>query len=221
MMASVLCLADRDREAFSREQPAISVVCAGDSLTGWNNLGPMASWPYPCYPQFLQEMRHPLGLNLANCGMAGEVSGNGIGQVKDYLGLFPNARWFIIGFGTNDLGIWPDVERTSRDIIGNLGSMMWSVKDRGKRPLLFNVPYANESRFIPHVAKNLHAKRDYHNAKLKEYCDQRGVPVADIGSRLRDEHFADELHPNKAGARIIAEEVFKVLRVEEKGGRNC
>jgi lysophospholipase L1-like esterase len=35
--------------------------------------------------------------------------------------------------------------------------------------------------------------------------------LADIFSRLGDEHFADELHPNAKGAKIIAEEVFKVL----------
>jgi lysophospholipase L1-like esterase len=35
--------------------------------------------------------------------------------------------------------------------------------------------------------------------------------LADICSRLKDEHFADELHPNAEGAKIIAEEVFKVL----------
>jgi lysophospholipase L1-like esterase len=33
----------------------------------------------------------------------------------------------------------------------------------------------------------------------------------DVCSRLREEHFADELHPNEEGARIIAEEVYRVL----------
>jgi lysophospholipase L1-like esterase len=46
---------------------------------------------------------------------------------------------------------------------------------------------------------------------LKMYCDQHGIPLADICSHLRGEHLGDELHPNEAGARIIAEEVFKVL----------
>jgi hypothetical protein len=62
------------------------------------------------------------------------------------------------------------------------------------------------------VVELLHAKRDYHNAWLKEYCDENSIPSTDICSRLRDEHFADELHPNGARARIIAEAVFSVLR---------
>ncbi len=54
--------------------------------------------------------------------------------------------------------------------------------------------------------------RDYHNARLKDFCERARIPLADICSRLRDEHFADELHPNGAGAKIIAEEVFVVLQ---------
>ena len=49
-------------------------------------------WPYRTYPEFLQRLCDPLGLTVANGGIAGEVSGNGLGQVEDYLGLFPNAR---------------------------------------------------------------------------------------------------------------------------------
>jgi lysophospholipase L1-like esterase len=30
-------------------------------------------------------------------------------------------------------------------------------------------------------------------------------------SKLRDEHFADELHPNDEGAKVIANEVFRLL----------
>ena len=208
----VLSVADRHSEAFDRQRLAVDVVCAGDSLTGWNNFGPAAYWPYPIYPQFLQEMCQPLGLRLANGGIAGEISQNGIGQVQDYLELFPNARYFIIGYGTNDLGTWPDTVRTSKRIIENLGQMVQAVTDRGKRPVLFNVPYANEAMFPPRIVEELHAKRDYHNARLKEYCVGASIPLADICSRLRDEHFADELHPNGAGAKIIAEEVFVVLR---------
>ena len=37
------------------------------------------------------------------------------------------------------------------------------------------------------------------------------MPLVDIASKLRDEHFADELHPNDDGAQFIAEAVFRVL----------
>jgi acyl-CoA thioesterase-1 len=207
----VFCTADQGTPAFEADRTAVDVVCAGDSLTGWNNYGPAQTWPYPTYPQFLQELCLPLKLRIANGGIAGEISDNGPQQVEDYLALFPNARYFVFGMGTNDLGIWPDTEATSKKIIGNLGKMVQLVRDRGKRAVLFNVPNANGAMFVPAIAKELREERDFHNARLKEFCGKQGIPLADTCSRLKDEHFADELHPNAEGARIIAEEVFKVL----------
>jgi lysophospholipase L1-like esterase len=205
----VLYVVDQGMPGFEADRLAVDVVCAGDSLTGWNNFGPASIWPYRTYPDFLQELIRPL--RVANGGIAGEVSDNGPQQVRDYLGPFPNARYFIIGFGTNDLGTWPDLEATSRRIIANLDQMVRAVVEPAKQPLLFNVPHANEAMFSPWMARELHEKRDYHNARLKEYCEQQQIPLADICTRLRDEHFGDELHLNDDGAKIIAEEVHKAL----------
>ncbi len=209
MTDHVLCLAGRDTDAFGRERLGVDVVCAGDSLTGWNNYGPADCWPQPVYPQFLQELCRPLGLRIANAGVAGEISRNGVKQVRECLELFPHARCFIMGYGTNDLAMWSDLERTSGEIIANIGQMVESVRERGKRPIVFNVPYANEPLFPPRLASQLHAEREFHNARLKEYCNLHGVPLANVCSRLCPEHLADELHTNEPGARIIAEEVFK------------
>jgi lysophospholipase L1-like esterase len=215
-MNELIFLAERGTSAFDRARMTVAVVCAGDSITGWNNFGPVDSWPYPTYPRFLQAACRELGLTVADCGIAGEISQNGIGQVRDYLDLFPNARYFIVGFGTNDLGMWPDTVQTSQRIIENLAHMVDAVSGRGKQSILFNVPYANESMFSPRIARELHEKRDYHNARLKEFCDRHGIRLADICSRLGDGHFGDELHPNEAGARIIAEVVFQVLSAVHK-----
>ncbi len=163
---------------------------------------------------FLQELCVPLGLWVGNGGIAGEISDNGPQQVCDHLDLFPNARFFIIGMGTNDLGTWPDTEFTSRRIIGNLGRLAQMVRDRGKQPILFNVPHVNEQMFPPRMAREVHGKRDYHNPQLKSFCDEHGIPLADICGLLQDEHFGDELHPNDQGAKIIAEAVFQVLPKE-------
>ena len=210
--AHLLCTIDRGSPAFEAGRTAVDVVCAGDSLTGWNNFGPRHTWPFRTYPDFLQEMCEPLGLRVGNGGIAGEISDNGPQQIRDYLDLFPNARYFVFGMGTNDLGTWPDTEATSRRIIGNLARMAESVMEQGKQPILFNVPHANEAVFPPRMAREIHAKRDYHNPRLKAFCDERGIPLADICSQLHDEHFGDSLHPNAEGAKIIAEQVFAVLR---------
>jgi len=210
----VLYLVERGTAAFESARATVDIVCAGDSLTGWNNAGPVHYWPYRTYPDFLQERCAPLRLRVANGGIAGEISDNGPQQIMDHLDLFPNARYFLFGMGTNDLGTWPDTEATSRRIIGNLGRMAQMVLDRGKQPILFNVPHANEAMFPPRMAMEIHAKRDFHNPRLKSFCDEHGIPLADICSLLRDEHFGDELHPNDRGAKIIADAVFQVLSKE-------
>ena len=53
--------------------------------------------------------------------------------------------------------------------------------------------------FPRRIAEELRNNRDYHNDKLRDYCLKDHVPLVDIASKLRDEHFADELHPNEAG----------------------
>src|SRR5271166_5929540 len=111
-MLTTLYLSDRDSLAFETSRKTVDVGCAGDSITGWNNFGVVRDWPYRTYPEFLQRFCDPLGLTIANGGIAGEVSPNGLGQVRDYLDLFPNARYFVVGYGTNDLGMWPEVKRT-------------------------------------------------------------------------------------------------------------
>ena len=210
-MPSVLYLADRGSPAFEAGRNSVDVVCAGDSITGWNNFGAVGEWPYRTYPEFLQRLCDPLGLTVANGGIAGEFSENGLGQVEDYLALFPNARFFVVGYGTNDLGMWPEVEQTSPRIIGNLDGMVRAVRGGGRCPILLNVPPANESMFFRSMAEDLRRMRDYHNGRLAAYCLEGRVPLVDIASKLRDEHFGDELHPNDEGAQVIAQEVFRVL----------
>ncbi len=210
-MTSVVYIADRRMPPFQTDSLSADVVCAGDSITGWNNFGGVRDWPYRTYPEFLQGLCESLGLRIANGGIAGEVSPNGVGQVRDYLGLFPNARYFVVGYGTNDLGMWPEVERTSPQIIENLHRMVRAIRASGRQPIFLNVPYANESMFSRRVAEDLHRMRDYHNERLTAHCLENHVPLVDIASRLGDEHFADELHPNDEGAQVIATEVFRVL----------
>jgi lysophospholipase L1-like esterase len=210
-MTTVLYLADQGSADFEERRTSVDVVCAGDSITGWNNFGTVDDWPYRTYPEYLQRLCDRLGLTVANGGIAGEVSENGLAQVQDYLDLFPNARLFVVGYGTNDLGMWPEVEQTSPRIIENLDRMVRAIRESGRQPVLLNVPYANESMFPPEAARDLHRMREYHGERLAAFCGDDQIPLIDIASKLRDEHFADELHPNDEGAQIIAQEVFRVL----------
>lgn len=206
-----LYIADQSTRYFQTARGKVDIVCAGDSLTGWNNYGSAQSWPYPTYPRYLQQKCEPLGLQVADGGIAGEISDNGLAQVRHYLQLFANAHYFIIGFGTNDLGMWPDREQTSDRIIKNLGDMVDAVESAGGNTILFNVPNVNESMFPPALTAECREKRDYHNARLSRYCDQHGLPLVDIRLSLHDRHFGDPVHPNESGAKVIADTIFSVL----------
>jgi lysophospholipase L1-like esterase len=47
MTNAVLYLADRHAESFRRERQNVDLVCAVDSLTGWNNYGHFADELHP------------------------------------------------------------------------------------------------------------------------------------------------------------------------------
>ncbi len=214
MTPKILYIANQGLPAFEAARAAVDIVCAGDSLTGRNDFGPVRYWPCRTYPDFLQILCKPFRLRIANGGITRAISDNGQQMVQDYLALFPNARCFVIGMGLSDNGTWPDMEATSKRNIGNLGAMAQAVHDQGKKAVLLNVPDINEDTWpspLASLARRLNAKRDYHNARLKEFCDEQGIPLADICSRLKDEYVGDKLHPNLEDAKIIAEEVFKVL----------
>jgi lysophospholipase L1-like esterase len=196
-MTPILYVAERGRPSFQTARLTADVVCAGDSITGWNNFGVVRSWPYRTYPEFLQRLCDPLGLTVANGGIAGEIS--------------PNAHYFVVGFGTNDLGMWPEVEQTSPRVIKNLDQMVQAIRDGGRQPIIFDVPYANESMFPRRTAEDLHRMRDYHNERLAVHCLENQIPLLEIASKLRDEHFGDELHPNDEGAQVIALEVYRSI----------
>ncbi len=215
-----LYIADQSTRPFESTRLHVDLVCAGDSLTGWNNFGSPPSWPFPTYPRFLQRKCDGLDLQVADGGIAGEISDHGLAHVRKYLNLFPNSQYFIIGFGTNDLGTWPDLEQTSERIIGNLTQMVQAVKSAGKHTILFNVPNVNEAMFPPALVAECREKREYHNARLAEFCEQHELALVDIRPHLHDEHFGDWLHPNQAGAKVIADTVFSTLAAVDSRLRN-
>jgi len=199
---------------FEALKDRIDVVCVGDSITGWNKTeGGHTNWPFVTYPGLLHEMYRGLRkkLRVVNCGVAGALSSEGGSLVDEGLEKFPNSRYFVIGFGANDLGMGRGVRETSKEVIDNLGKMVKSVRGLGKIPLLLNVPHLDDSWFSGDVADYAREKRDYYNPQLRDYCLGNGIKLVDICSILDNGDFGDGLHPNSNGTRKIAEQVFLAL----------
>jgi lysophospholipase L1-like esterase len=199
------CLYVDDVESLSLEQKNnVDVVCAGDSITGYNNFGKRKMWPVATYPEFLQEILPEL--KLVNGGTAGAISAFGIQHIEDYLEIFPSAKYFVIGYGTNDLALpGLSLKDRSENIIGNLDEIVESVVIAGKTPILLNVPYTKEKVLSQY-------ERNFHNQKLKEYCSKKNIGLVDICSILVPEDFIDNLHPNEKGARKISKAVAPLIK---------
>jgi lysophospholipase L1-like esterase len=192
----------------------VTIVCVGDSLTGYNNFDD--DWPLPTYPDFFQQLLAGRGQTevVVNGGQAGAFSSVARGWSQQYLESFPRAQRFVIAFGTNDLAqvMEADIEAASARIIHNLAEAMELVRAQGKQVLCFNVPQLNSDCFGRATATLSRRLRAYHNTRLAEFCTAQGIPLADVCAKLENEHFADCLHPNETGARLIAEAVCALIK---------
>lgn len=219
-------------ERFDKLKKDIDIVCAGDSLTGWNNhLTHPTIWPFPTYPKFLQDIlnENDADLHTVNAGIAGATSNAGLFAVMSCLEQFENAQVYIIGFGANDLGqgtltefdksigltekdiYKPSLKETTEKAIENIDIMVESILAEGKKPILINVPNVNESVCPPERIPELRAKRDHYNKQVADYFAGK-AHIVNIRSKLKDEHFGDSVHTTEEGAKIIAEAVFSELK---------
>ncbi|MBS3079279.1 SGNH/GDSL hydrolase family protein [Candidatus Pacearchaeota archaeon] len=208
-MTKLLYLVDENTPDFQAKKEQVKIVCVGDSITGWNNTRGTSfpSGPYRTYPVFLQESTDT---QVADCGISGEESKVATIRARKALELFPFSGYFIIGYGTNDIPT-DQIEIISPKVIRSLESAVKEIKQRDKRIILINVLNVNSRKFSKRGYANAVFQRQFHNSALREYATSNNIPLADICSVLRDEHFADAVHPNEEGAKLIAQEVAKLI----------
>ena len=148
----------------------VDVVCVGDSITGWNNCDDRSVWISPTYPELLA---HELAsrkrdLTVVDCGMAGEKSYYAAPFARTFLELFPHSRYFVIGFGANDLGdAYSEIDKLSKEIVGNLDEAVDVVLKARRKPILLNVPHLGNAGITPYVAERHRERRDFFNRSLK------------------------------------------------------
>jgi lysophospholipase L1-like esterase len=200
------------------EPRKVDVVCLGDSITGWNNFGDVSTWPFSTYPTHLVERLSPENsVSVLNAGIAGDISINAEKMVKYCLERFSEAKYYVVGYGTNDLAQDNDVCVVSKQIVDSLERAINVLVRAEKKVVLFNVPYLNSTRLSTEEVRVTNSLRDYHNQKLVERFSSR-TEMVDICSYLKPEHFGDVLHPNESGAKLIASLVYAALeRVQQVG----
>lgn len=192
----------------------IKIVCVGDSITGWNNTSRDGrGWPFKTYPDVLKTKLIQKGytFEVINEGYEGEVSFYAKEIAEKAINKYPDASHFILLFGANDIeesiAQKRPVQDVAKQVCSNLESCIGLIVQMQKKPMMLSIPHA----FKVGWAGEYNLKTDECNAQFKKYCSQQEIPFVDICSMLKQEHFADGIHPNEKGAKEIAKEVCRTL----------
>jgi lysophospholipase L1-like esterase len=187
------------------------VACVGDSITYGSGVQGRESNSYPAV------LQHLLGDNYAvkNFG----VSGATLLRKGDHpywkTGAFTNALQFrprivIIKLGTNDSK--PQNRTNINEFAGDLRAMVETFAALDSKPRIYlclPVPVYKTQWGI-----NEASVADEIIPAIKKVAREKKLPVIDLHAALADkkELFPDSVHPNAAGARLMAETIYAVLK---------
>lgn len=184
-------------EAPADERPAI--VAFGDSLTAGYRLEIEQAWPARLQERLDEE---GIALRVVNAGVSGETSSGGRRRLSWVLDRQPAARFLVLALGGNDglRGVPASV------MTDNLSGMIREAEERGLSVLLAGVPTAPE--LGPDYAEEF---RD----AFRRVARDTGTPLLEnlLEGVAGDPELnqPDRIHPNEAGARLLAANVFAAL----------
>ncbi len=175
------------------------IVAFGDSLTAGYGLSPEES-----YPSLLQKKLAADGFDyeVVNAGISGDTSAGGVRRI-DWSLEGGDVKVVILELGANDILRGQPIEEMKK----NLSTIIERAKARGAQVLLAGMEAPTSSgidyRRWTHGAFSELAKA--HNVTLIPFLLDR---VAGIQSMNQ----ADGIHPNREGARIVADTVYQYLK---------
>jgi acyl-CoA thioesterase-1 len=174
------------------------IVALGDSLTSGKGIGASTA-----FPAVLQEELDRGGFNfqMVNAGISGATTATGVRRVRD--ALDGNVRILIVALGANDGLRGAPVA----SVKSNLGKIIEIAQARGITVLLC----AMEA--LPVHGWNYSVAFHFAYRELAEQYQVRLVPfmLANVIGRA-DMMQRDHIHPNAAGARAIAANIWPYLK---------
>jgi acyl-CoA thioesterase-1 len=183
------------------ERPADNrpkVVVLGDSLTAGLGLPIEQS-----YPTLLQRRLDEAGerYEVVNAGVSGDTSAGGLSRLD--WALQRDVRILVVALGGNDglRGLPPDALKR------NLGDIIERAQARGVRVILagMEAPPNYGREYIVSFHKVYTALAQQYHVPLVPFLLQNVAGVADLNQ-------PDGIHPTAAGARIVAANVWAVLK---------
>jgi acyl-CoA thioesterase-1 len=196
-LAAISCGSDENPVGPDESRSTPVVVAFGDSLTSGPGIEPSET-----YPALLQQRINKLGLryDIVNAGVSGDTSTEALARIDK--ALVPEAQIMILALGINDglRGIpIPAIER-------NLAAMIERAKARDVDVLLCGME-APPTRGFAYMI-------EFHRmfTRLAERYQLALVPFFLIGvAGAPDLNLPDRIHPNAAGHKRIAEEIWRYL----------
>ncbi len=182
----MLLLAAIAAMVMARPVHADVIVCFGDSIT----LGVGANG----YPTFLQSMVS--GHTVVNAGVRGEVTNSGAARINGVMQAH-KPKYALIMEGANDIS----QGYTRATVAYNLGHMAEVARQHGATPIVSTITPNTQ---VPVIGT---AVPSYNN-EIHGMAAGRKIALVDSYSRVAPnwrQLNTDGLHPNDAGARVIAE----------------
>ena len=187
------------------------IACIGDSITAgfsideWDDI-------YPVQLQLLLGSRFDVNPYLGRCGAA--VWRNNALPYRSTSQFRHAAKWgsdiFVVCLGTNDTVSKVD-DRFKAEFKEDYLSLLEKLKRESPAaciylcliPPIFGFRNAGYSAAVPDI-----------NKLIQEVAADCGASVIDLNTPFssREDLFSDGVHPNEAGAMLIAETVYKAVK---------
>ncbi|GAB1401429.1 arylesterase [Elusimicrobiota bacterium] len=179
LFVTVGCYGKQDNQP--KLNPAI--VCFGDSLTQGTGATNGETYPY-----FLQKLTN---LTVVNAGIHGDTSQQGLNRVEEIFQFKPFI--VIVEFGANDFFKKIPIETTKQNIE--------NIIDKIQRTGAIAVIASTEDNQLP----------DLNRILLEISKDKKAPFISGILNEIWTDRslFADDLHPNSAGYKLVAEKVYR------------
>ena len=190
-----------------------TLICLGDSLTFGLRVPHSQAWP--------RLISRDTGMEVRNLGISGDTTGGMLARMQNLTGVVchgspENMPILLIMGGSNDI-FYAGTDAGAR---ANIGAMIHQAMAAHMMPVVgIPLPIAPED-----APKGWGKIADFHKAAeqiegysrwLKDFCAAFGVPYVDFrqdflteAGQVRRELFADGLHPNAEGHKLMAKRLL-------------
>lgn len=188
ILLSILLLSACDSgQIFHKLRPNSVILTFGDSLTYGTGADPGLSYP--------EQLKRLIARKVTSAGVPGELSADGLRRLPGVLDEV-DPDLVILCLGGNDL-----LQRLDQQQLkNNLRLMFEAINQRGIPMIMIAVPQPNLLLSDPPL--------------YKELAEELNIPLVEgvVGKILRDSELrSDQVHPNAAGYRKLAEAVADLL----------